>query len=140
MPWRLYTAADRQQVEALHLQMHERLGCSLDLPSLDERPVLISLVYEDHGMVTHAVFLEAEAEVCAVGKAPLARKEWEEAAKQLIEVCKVYDLRLVRAFVPQAAMNRKLGRRRSPIERILRFFGFDQETPDELTQFVRWIS
>src|SRR5579871_4268659 len=77
MPWRVYTPADKPETDALHARMEARLGRDLDLPQLDERPVLISLVYEDKGVITHAVFLEAEAEVCAMGECSLPRSEWD---------------------------------------------------------------
>jgi hypothetical protein len=134
--WRLYTKADQPAVAALHRRMSERVGEKFELTPLDERPVLIGLVYEDKGAITHVAILEAQAEFMALGETALPRREWDEANRLCSEVCKVYDLNLVRAFVPSAALASRPGRR-SPIERMLETFGFSREDLKRITPFTR---
>ena len=63
MGWRTYEAADKCAVDALHIEMQARLGQTFELPDLSKRPILVSLVYEKDGVITHAAALEAEAEL-----------------------------------------------------------------------------
>jgi hypothetical protein len=135
----LYKPSDKEAIEALHVRMEARTIEKLDLPQMDERPVVIALVYEKQGTITHAVFLEAEAEVCALGESALPAKEWDAAGETLLEVCRVYQLRAVRAFVPQEALTEKRGKI-SPVERILKHFGFEREDSRRMTQFFRWVA
>lgn len=138
MSWRLYLPDDKAAVDALHVQLNARLGIEVDIPQLDERPVLISLVYEQKGVITNFVFLEAEAEIQAGGECSLPREEWDKAAKILQEVLDAYRLRIVRACVPQKALERKQSGKPSAIERILKHFGFVREQSDEMAQFYLW--
>lgn len=135
--WRLYTKADEAAVAALHAAMVERVGEKFELPTLLERPVLITLVYEAAGKITHAVFLEAQAELCAMGDDSLSRRDWKDAALQLAELCKVYDLKFVRAFVPNVAIERKKSEKPAAIERLLHHFGFVREDLSRITPFTR---
>jgi hypothetical protein len=142
MAWRLYRKEDQAAVELLHEAMIKRVGEKFELPALDERPVLISLVHEKAGAITHAIFLEAQAELCAMGDSALGKEDWKDAALQLAELCKVYDLHFVRAFVPTVAVeppHRKpdAKRRRAPIERLLHHFGFVREDLSRITPFTR---
>jgi len=139
MPWRVYTPADKPETDALHARMEARLGRDLDLPQLDERPVLISLVYEDKGVITHAVFLEAEAEVCAMGECSLPRSEWESAAQILQQVLDSYRIRIVRAFVVPEALERKNPKKPTALERILKHFGLQREDVNKLVPFSKWL-
>lgn len=157
--WRLYTKDDAAAVNALHAALVERVGENFELPALDERPVLIGLVREDAGTITHAIFLEAQAELCAIGESAIPQNEWNDAERQLVEVCKLYDLHFVRAFIPAAALDVKEPKRRlirrlverlfnylrlkrrpkrqSPIERLLHHFGFVREDLRRITPFTR---
>ena len=72
MIWRDYEDTDYEAVCLLHAQMEDKVGRQLDLPNPGERPVLICVVGETDGVITHAVFAEAEVEICAVGPNPLS--------------------------------------------------------------------
>lgn len=142
MAWRLYTKRDEAAVAALHAAMIERVGEKFELPTLDERPVLITLVYEVEAdgngkKITHAVFLEAQAELCAMGDDSLSKQDWKDAALKLAELCKVYDLKFVRAFVPNVAIERKKAEKPAAIERLLQHFGFVREDLSRITPFTR---
>jgi hypothetical protein len=137
MGWRLYTKRDEAAVAALHAAMVERVGDKFELPTLDERPVLITLVNEVDGLITHAVFLEAQAELCAMGDGSLSKRDWKDAALKLAELCKVYDLKFVRAFVPNLALARANSTKPAAIERLLYYFGFVREDLSRITPFTR---
>lgn len=130
---------DRYAVEELRQRMQARLGREIDLPELSERPVLCSLVYERKGQITNAVFLEVECEVQALGDEPLPRLAWDKAGKMLSEACALYDIRLVRAFVPNEALESRRKGKLSPIEKILRYFSFTREDSARFTAFSRWM-
>lgn len=137
MSWRLYTKLDEAAVARLHAAMIQRVGEKFELPTLNERPVLITLVHEVAGVITHAVFLEAQAEICAMGDDSLSRRDWKDAALKLAELCKVYDLKFVRAFVPNVAIERKKPEKPAAIERLLYHFGFVREDLSRITPFTR---
>lgn len=137
MSWRPYTDADKPSVDALHIQMETRLGRTLDMPDLGKRPMLIGMVYDNDGVVTHAVALEAEAEVMALGETPLASKEWDYAATVLTQVCCAYRIRIVRSFIPSECLG--VSPKLSPIERMLKHFGFVREDHSKMVQFSKWL-
>ena len=130
---------DKAAVMELKQRMEARLGRQFDVPELSERPILCSLVYEQNGCVTNAAFLEVECEVQALGDAPLPRKEWDKAGKMLSEACSLYDIRLVRAFVPNQALTPGRKGKLSPVEKILHYFSFSREDVSQFVPFVRWM-
>lgn len=137
MTWRLYQKQDESQVAALHAALQARVGEQFDLPALDERPVLISLVREDDGVIAHAIYLEAHAEVCAMGESPIPEQEWAQAEEQLVNICALYRIPIVRAFVPAAALETKRADKPSAIERLLHHFRFVREDVSRLAPFTR---
>jgi hypothetical protein len=111
-----------------------------ELPQLDERPVLITLVREDSRGITHSIFLEAVPELCALGEEPLSKKDWKEAARMLLQLCEVYSISTVRAFAPEAALAPTKRKRLSAVERMLTYFGFAREDTSRLVPFTRQIA
>jgi len=136
MPWRTYNEADLPAVERLQTELQTRVRMPMHLPKLDERPILLALVYETDGVITNLAVLEAEAEIMLLGEQALAFAEWDEAATILTQVCCAYRLRMVRAFVPALSLGGKT-RRGSAIERILHYFGFVREDPARITPYTR---
>ena len=130
MGWRTYEAADKCAVDALHIEMQARLGQTFELPDLSKRPILVSLVYEKDGVITHAAALEAEAELMVLGNGPLPTNDFKEADRVLTGV---------RAFVPNSALQSKRQNKLAPVARILKRFGFRRESPDAITSFTRWM-
>ena len=126
--WRLYEPIkDKAAVDELHAQLDKRLGLEAATPpELSERPVLIGLVYEKDGVITNGAYLEAEAAICLFGETALALEEWDKAAEKLRDICQLYRIRSVRAFIPQQVLS--TSGKLSPIERILKHFGFVRET------------
>lgn len=119
--------------------MQERLGFPVEVPQLDTEPVLLSLVYEEVGVISHVAFVEAEAELQTLGDCPLPTEEWKGAEVLLDEVCRRFKLRVVRAFVPEMALAvlDKHPQKKSPVERMLNRFGFVREDHTQLTAFTR---
>lgn len=134
--WRFYEARDEAAVLVLHAQMEKRIGCELDLPPLDQRPVIATVVGETNGVVTHGLFLEAEVEVCAIGANPLPAKEIRGAVELLMPILEHYKIRIARAFVPTSMVEGKRGRR-GAVGRILDKMGFTQE--ENAFQFFKWL-
>lgn len=116
--------------------MEKRVGQALDLPNLDQRPVIATVVGETDGVVTHGLFLEAEVEVCAIGANPLPAKELKGAVDLLMPVLRHYQIRIARAFVPTALIEGKRGRL-GAVGRILDKMGFTKET--NAMQFFKWL-
>ena len=139
MGWRTYEAADKCAVDALHIEMQARLGQTFELPDLSKRPILVSLVYEKDGVITHAAALEAEAELMVLGNGPLPTNDFKEADRVLTGVCSAYRIRMVRALVPNSALQSKRQNKLAPVARILKRFGFRRESPDAITSFTRWM-
>lgn len=148
MAWRLYNAKDKPETDALHARMEARLGEELDLPQLDERPVLIAIVREHKGVITNAIYLEAVAEVGTMGECALPRKEWARAAALLQQTCAAYNIRIARAFVPRQALADQPHEREwsgkkfkeKPIGRILKYLGFGRENVSKLVPFSKWLA
>lgn len=139
MSWRLYKESDQEAVLALHAKMEERIGRKMDLPDLLSEPVICAVVREEHGVIAHCIFLEAEVEACAIGEKPLSPMDLKEAVAQyLLPIAKHYKLRIVRAFVPATLLIGRRNGRPGPIPRILKKIGFKQEN-DTLVQFYRWL-
>lgn len=128
---------DYEAVCLLHMQMEKKIGRRLDLPNPGERPVLICVVGETSGEVTHAVLGEAEMEVCAIGPNPLPRNEIYPVMRRLTEVAQFYHIRLARSFVPKQMLVAPNGRP-APIARILKHANFVHDK-DALAQFYHWV-
>jgi hypothetical protein len=139
MTWRQYIPADTKDVRALLAKLEARVGQPIDVPKLDDEPVLISIVREHEGVVTHVVFAEAVAEIQSLGECPIPLEEWDGASMLLGGICRHYKLRMARAFVPHEALERKQPEKPTPIERILHRFGFVREDHSKMTCYSRWV-
>lgn len=144
--WRLYEPKDSEAVLELHAQLEERVGRKLPLPNLMSDPVLVALVGEIDGKVTHGVFLELEAEVCAIGPNAMAPSEMPEAVAYLESVLDRFKIRIVRAFVPRqmvatrnTAVRGRIINKKPALKRLLEKLGFVQEDDSRISQFYRWI-
>ena len=129
--WRFYAPGDEAAVKAMHLQMEAKVGTPLDLPDMLDLPVLVSLVGETDGVITHGVFLELEAEVCAIGSNPLPPEQLREAEAYLLAVLDRRILEFMRLVKP---MVRKV----PALRRVLEGMGFTREDSSLMTQFYRW--
>lgn len=139
--WRNYRPEDREQVLAHHAEQERMVGRKMDLPDLWERPVLRAIVFEEDGVISNYVFLEATAEVCAGGMKALPRWQWDAAEELLLQTLGKYEIRMVRAFVPSALVEQKevLGKKKdSPIARMLKRMNFLRQD-DSFAQFFRWL-
>lgn len=121
----------------LHKQMEERVGRTMDLPELDQRPVIATAVREVNGKITHGIFVEVEAEACAIGSNPLPAFEAKQAENLLLPVLKYYDIRIVRSFVPSQMLAAGKRGRKAPIGRLLESMQFTED--QNMTQFFRWM-
>lgn len=140
--WRYYDPekypGDVQAVADLHREQELRLGQKMDQPDIGVAPVIVSVVREVEGRVTHCIFLEAEAEACALGSEPLTSEEAQEAVRDfLLPVAKKYKLRIVRSFMPEGLVSGKQGRL-GPVARLLGKLGFTRED-GHVVQFFKWI-
>lgn len=130
--WRIYEPRDAEDVARLKSELEAKVG-PFDLPALDARPILIGIVGETDGKVTHAIALEAEAEILLIGADPFPPKQMAPAEKMMQDVLEKYRIKLTRAFIPAIALE-STNKRGSPVERILKHFGFRREG---LTPFTR---
>jgi hypothetical protein len=119
--------------------MEEKVGTKLDLPDLLSEPVLVALVGETDGVVTHGLFAEAEIEVCAIGSNPLPPSQMRDAEAYILSVCDRFKIRMVRAFVPTSLVPNENSRKPGALERILKNMGFTRESESLVTQFYRWV-
>lgn len=117
--------------------MEERLGRKMDLPELSERPVIATAVREIDGKITHGIFLEVEAEACAIGPNPLPAFEAKQAKNLLLPVLKYYDIRIVRSFVPSKMLVPRSRGRKAAIGKLLDAMDFTED--QNMTQFFRWV-
>lgn len=138
--WRLYNpSTDLLAMAELHAEMEKKLGRSLELPTLDEKPVLCTVVGETDGKITHGLFIEATIECCAIGTTVLPAKELDKAIDDyLLPVAQFYKIRMARAWVPTAMLGGKLMDRKKPIQRTLERCGFELEN-GIFSCFSRWI-
>lgn len=137
--WRLYEPRDEQAVKTLHARLETKVGRKLDLPDLMKEPVLAALVGETNGVVTHGIFLEAEAEVCVIGDNVLSPKSAREAETYLLSVLERFKIRIVRAFVPTEMVEPK-DKKKPALLRVLEGMGFRREESSLVSQFYRWVS
>lgn len=140
--WRWYNPTkypgDVEAVAALHRAMELRLGRKMDLPDLSREPIFAAVVREADGVVTHCLFLEAEAEACALGEEPLTARDAQQAVNEfLLPAANKYGLRIVRAFVPAKLLLGKK-QRPGPVPRLLNKLGFTKEDYS-MVQFFRWL-
>lgn len=136
--WRPYEKRDADRVRALHSQMEQKIGRSLDLPDLMERPVISAAVGETNGIVTHCLFAEAEAELCAASPAVLSPKDMQGAIDILLPNLLYYKIRIARSFVPSEMMQQGKRGRKSAIARIMDRLGFTKEN-QTVAQFFKWL-
>lgn len=138
--WRKYVAeTDLLDVVRLHGEMEAKLGSHVDLPTPDQRPVLITIVGETDGKITHGIFLEATVECCAIGTQVLPAKDLMNAIEQhLLPTARMYKIRMARAWVPKVMIDGKINERKKPLERILERCGFELEN-GLFACFTRWI-
>lgn len=138
--WRWYDHGhDEQAVKELHSQMEDRIGRKMDLPELDRRPVIATVIGETNGRITHGVFAEVEAEICAIGPNVLPAKEARGAENLLLPVLNYYDLRIARSFVPAAMLTPGRNGRPAAMARMLEGMNFTQEN-ESMKQFFRWLA
>ena len=142
MSWRYYDPqkypTDKEQVEALHAQMEERIGRKFDLPALDADPVIVSVVRVVNGQITNCVFLEAEVEAQALGETPIRSREMQAMVERfLMPEVRRYHIRLTRSFVP---VNMLPGKKDRPgaVPRLLKKLGFTREG-EQFAQFFWWL-
>lgn len=137
--WRWFERArDAEAVAQLHAQMEQRIGTKLDLPVLDERPIIATVVGETDGVVSHCIFLEAEVEVCSASPNVLTAKDAQGAVEMLMPVLDMYRIRIARAFIPSLMLEAK-GKRKSPLARTMDKLGFTRENAS-VSQFFRWLA
>lgn len=137
--WTWYDERDREERLLLHAELERRVGRTLECSELLEEPIIAAVVGRVDGVLKHVLFLEAEAELQSGAANVLAPKELEEPLAMLTAAAQHYRIRIVRAFVPPAMVDGRLGERMKPLERILRRIGFDKEEPSLITQFYMWI-
>jgi hypothetical protein len=133
--WSLYQPEDWAWVLAMHVTQEATLGRQMDLPDLNERPIISAYVGRRNGKIVACVFGEAELEVCALGSAPLSKKDIQDVSARMIRDAQFYYLRIARAFVPVQALR---GKKRPPVKRILTAAGFT-EVDETMVDFYRWI-
>lgn len=140
--WRDYEDNDYEAVVLLHEKMQRRVGRDLDLPHPGQRPVLICQVGETNGVITHAIFGEAQMEICAMGETPLVPEQLAPVVRRFHQVAQFYHIRLARAFVPKQLLDTPDGKA-MPIRRILESdtvnFTEDKGTKGVLVPFFYWI-
>lgn len=138
--WRWFNRdTDMEAVTALHGQMEKRLGRNMDLPELDRRPVIASVVGETNGLITHGVFAEVEAEICAIGPNILPASEARGAEHLLLPALRYYDLRIARCYVPSAMLTAGKRGRPAAMARMLKGMNFTQEN-ETMKQWFRWLA
>jgi hypothetical protein len=138
--WRDYDHdTDYEAVVILHKKMQERVGRDFDMPHPNQRPVLLCMVGETDGVITHVVYGEAEMEICAMGEDPMPAEELAPVVARFHEVAQKFALRIARAFVPRSMIQKANGRP-SAIARILKSNTeqFHQDS-DALVPFFYWI-
>lgn len=137
--WSLYMPGDAAEVRSLHEAQEKLLGRTMDLPDLMERPVLLALVRRVDGQIDHVVYLEAEAEVCALGNTAIPDEEWDKVADAIIAFLVKRGIRIARAFVPEVLLDveRGLKRRPSPLARVLKRVGLRRDSG--MAQYFRWL-
>lgn len=135
--WRWFEEKDREAVAAIHAQMENRIGRKLDLPDLLEEPVIVAVVCETDGVITDAIFAEAEAEICAASSTILSPEKLQGAIDLMTPVLKGYRLQIARAFVPTHLLQKRKARP-AAIERLLNAIGFTKEN-ESVTQFFKWL-
>ena len=133
----------------LHNEMENKIGHKLDLPNLLAEPVMVALVGETEGKISHGLFVEAVGDLCAIGSSPLSARQirtgpveiggrkFDTAEQALLGVMSGYRLRQVRSFVPSVALEKK-DDRNSPIQRTLERMGM-MEDDSSLKVFYRWL-
>ena len=128
--WAPYREEDYLWVVALHVEQERMLGRQMDLPRLNERPVISAYVGRQDGKIVACVFMEAEVELCALASSPLAGADIQNVAALLTQDAQRYQIRIARAFMPV----------QSPpsVKRILTSIGFT-ESDETMTDFYRWI-
>lgn len=133
-------ARDEVAARRLHADLEAMAGRKLDRPDLLGKPVLITVLGETDGVVTHGFYLEAEIEACAMGAAPLASRELAAVINLfLLPVAQQYGIRIARCFVPSALIEGpRLGERKRPLHRLLERMGFTLEQ-GKVSQFYRWL-
>lgn len=135
--WRWLEERDSATVATLHAAMERRIGKKLQLPNLMERPIIAAIIGETDGAVTHCLYLEAEAEVCAASPEPLSAKQMAGAMELLMPTLQHYKIQIVRAYVPEVVLSGKRGRK-GAVVRLLEAMGFTREN-NSVAQFYRWI-
>lgn len=138
LQWRPYQPADEDALWALHKQMEARFGRKMDFPQPDGPSILSTIVGERSGVITNAITLETEVECCHIGVNPIRGEEAQAAAKILVPLIQSQGIRIVRSFVPAAALRQRSNRRNPALRDILKAAGMTQET-EEMTSWFRWI-
>ena len=138
--WRDYEDSDFETVCLLHAKLEDRIGRSLDMPNLSERPTLIAMVYEnEHGIVTNVVYSEAEMEIAAAGEGGLSAEDFAPVKERFENVARYYGIRIARAFVPRSVLTKPNGKP-SAIKRLLEspVVNFTEDT-GEVAPFFYWV-
>jgi hypothetical protein len=128
--WAPYREEDYPWVLSMHVEQERMLGRGMDLPDLNERPVISAYVGRVDGKIVACVFAEAEIEVCALAEKALPKADIQNVAALLTKDAQRYQIRLARAFVPTQAPK--------AVKRILAAAGFT-EVDESMTDFYRWI-
>jgi hypothetical protein len=136
--WRWYEDRDREAADAMHRQLEQKLGQAMDRPNLMRRPVIAAVVGEVDGEVKYGMYLEAEAELCAMGTDAMSAAQLAEGQRLLTEAAKFYELRIVRCYVPETMLEPTKKGRWSAIERTLLKCGFTRENK-RIQQFFMWL-
>jgi len=137
--WDLYRPEDADAVRAHHEEQERRIGRKMDLPDLNEKPVLLALVRRVGNEISHVIYLEAEAEVCALGRGTIPEDEWDKLAAALTSFLMRRKIRIARAFIPETMLEVERGakRRTSPLGKALKRVGLKRDRG--MAMFFRWL-
>lgn len=102
LSWRRYKPEDETDLRMLKADQDRALGRKMDLPKLEDHPVLVSEVAVDEdGRVVGAIFFESVPEFCMVSRSPEVTASMRRHAPEVLSKLKECGFRVVRTEIPR---------------------------------------